>query len=101
MAVSLSSWPGLTRPSPQYGAATDGRVRPGHDVEKFGHDVEKFGHDVEKFGHDVEKFGHDGATIRRRTGSLLSKHRHAGIRDRQFQPARKPSARMIYTSTTT
>jgi hypothetical protein len=28
------SWPGLTRPSGEARAAIDGRVKPGHDVER-------------------------------------------------------------------
>jgi tRNA modification GTPase len=31
VADSPPSWPGLTRPSPQHGAATGGRVKPSHD----------------------------------------------------------------------
>ncbi len=33
-AISPSSWPGLTRPSIGVRAATDGRVKPGHDAKR-------------------------------------------------------------------
>jgi hypothetical protein len=36
------------------GAATDGRIKSGHDVEAAGHDVEAAGRDVDAAGHDVE-----------------------------------------------
>jgi succinyl-CoA synthetase alpha subunit/succinyl-CoA synthetase beta subunit len=78
-AMSLSSWPGLTRPSipdPQRAAApirpdrsgADGRVRPGHD-EQYGDDDQN-GHDALN-GHDGQGAARMIATVSRATPVIV------------------------------